>query len=673
MLSPYLISKVNPACLLFSLILLASSVENVFSAANSSDYDTTRIYNAMLRAQNGEDITLGFLGGSITAGYAASSEENRWVNLVTAWWQTQFPQSNITLINAGLGGTGSDIGTHRVQNDILQYDPDVIFIEFSVNDAEGELAQKMMEGLVRQLLQADSLPGIMILMLKQDNGTTAQNSHKPVGNHYGVPMISFADLIDDEVAKDGITISECYVDGLHPNDVGMAYIAEFIIDELDIIINQLPAPEDMQEIDTSLPDPLITDVYAHTFMYFPDYIVPASNAGWSINSNDWTAENPGDEISFIVDGNAISIIYSKHNADAFGQVDVWVDDGAPLSIDAYWEQTWGPAQVFALIAEGLDDGEHTLHLKIRETTSTNGHYFKLMNVLKAGNWTGVAPIAKAGDQVKTLINSIVELDGSQSFDPDEDSLVSYEWSVVSAPEGSVTTVANPFEIQAEFTPDFAGFYKIGLVVNDGISNSVPDIKTVHAVASNTAPTAVAGNDTTMSTKKFFFPDGSRSYDADGDAITKHWTLVSAPAGSNAVMSDPDSRNARVYLDVEGEYVVGLTVNDSIEDSQEDYLTITAIEGYNALIDKAVKNTVFIYPNPATNHLTLNLTTKETGQLKISLFSVDGEWITDLINTGLFTGKHVYTFNLDAIQLEAGMYMLYIDTEKKITALKFLKI
>jgi endoglucanase len=128
-------------------------------------YEPARIFKAMEKGRLGEDITIGVIGGSITAGYAASTESKRWANLVADWWKTTFPNSNVQLINAGWGGTGSDIGVHRVSDDLLSKKPDFVVIEFGVNDVEGPHATKMMEGLVQQIILDANAPGIMLLVL----------------------------------------------------------------------------------------------------------------------------------------------------------------------------------------------------------------------------------------------------------------------------------------------------------------------------------------------------------------------------------------------------------------------------------------------------------------------------------------------------------------------------
>jgi lysophospholipase L1-like esterase len=223
-------------CTTIIFFLLIHNQSSLFAASNTDPYDTTRIFHAMDRARNGEDITIVTIGGSITAGTAASTIDNRWTNIITEWWQSTFPESTVILKNMGIGGTGSDIGTHRMQEDVLDFDPDFIVVEFAVNDGSPNVqSEKMMEGLIRQALEDENLPGVMMLLLMQQSGATAQASHKLVGNYYDVPMVSFADSIQVRVDRDGILLSDVFNDPVHPNDLGMQYIADFIIEELTLI------------------------------------------------------------------------------------------------------------------------------------------------------------------------------------------------------------------------------------------------------------------------------------------------------------------------------------------------------------------------------------------------------------------------------------------------------
>jgi lysophospholipase L1-like esterase len=65
--------------------------------------------------------------------------------------RTLFPQLTVTEIVAGLPGTGSNLGACRLERDVLRHRPDLLFVEFAVNDTGSppERIERSMEGIVR--------------------------------------------------------------------------------------------------------------------------------------------------------------------------------------------------------------------------------------------------------------------------------------------------------------------------------------------------------------------------------------------------------------------------------------------------------------------------------------------------------------------------------------------
>lgn len=652
------------------LILIALTI---MSTEIRAQYDTTRIFKALAKARRGENVTVGVIGSSITAGSLATSVETRYTNLMADWWKTTFPQSKITLINAGIGGAKSDIGAHRVQIDLLKYKPDFVVYEF-INDVEGDYAVKMMEGLTRQLLVDDSLPGVMMLVLKQVSGITPLASHKQVADYYKVPLINFPTLIDSAVAKDGISLASIYADGfLHPNDIGMAYIADFINAELTRIYNVLPADSLIDTVNTELPAPLKTDTYDHTYLYSNSSIVPSANKGWEVNNSGWIGHNPDDEISFIVDGNAISITYTQYNTSNLGQAEVWVDNGTHVTLDGHFNENWGPAVRFALIAEGLADGDHTLHIKItgNNSSGSTGHDFQLLNVLKAGKFRSASPIANAGNNIKTLINETVQLVGFAT-DPENDPLQDYTWSIVSKPVGSVNAIINGSNDTASFIPDISGFYILGFTVSDGTSTSITSNKTIHAVASNQAPAANAGNDSTVATMKFCSLNGNNSTDSDNDPLFFYWRIISQPAGSSIILNNPNTSTPNFRPRIEGEYRIGLVVNDSLLSSAEDEIIITAIANYTSVSEDIQQEPqLTIYPNPLINQLNINYYQATSGRSEISIYDITGKKLTDLITDYKDEGTQNCSFILDSKLFKSGIYFLVLQNNNNSYLSKFI--
>ena len=97
--------------------------------------DTTRLAQAFARAKSGGKFVVGVIGGSITQGAKASTPEHRYANHVAKWWRETYPKAEVTLVNAGIGATGSNYGALRVQRDLLAAQPDFVIVEYACNDA----------------------------------------------------------------------------------------------------------------------------------------------------------------------------------------------------------------------------------------------------------------------------------------------------------------------------------------------------------------------------------------------------------------------------------------------------------------------------------------------------------------------------------------------------------
>lgn len=76
------------------------------------------------------------------------------------------------------------------------------------------------------------------------------------------------------------------------------------------------------------------------------------------------------------------------------------------------------------------------------------------------------PVAVVGNDRDVTIGEPVILDGSDSYDPDDDALI-YSWKMLSKPAGSQATLEQPDSIITSFVPDKRGSYQIQLTVSDG--------------------------------------------------------------------------------------------------------------------------------------------------------------------------------------------------------------
>jgi hypothetical protein len=99
--------------------------------------------------------------------------------------------------------------------------------------------------------------------------------------------------------------------------------------------------------------------------------------------------------------------------------------------------------------------------------------------------------------------------------------------------------------------------------------------------SNTAPIADAGDNQTVQTESIVNLNGSGSSDADGDDLTYLWSLESIPGASRAAssFSSYSATNPTFEADIDGDYVIGLLVDDGTDSSVADTVRITASSNF----------------------------------------------------------------------------------------------
>lgn len=178
--------------------------------------------NLMKKINAGQDITIAYLGGSITA-------MNGWRNLTTDWFRQTWPKVKFTEVHAAIGGTGSDLGAFRVGHDALRHRPDLLFIEFATNDggAQPESIWRSMEGIVRQTWKKDTSTDIVFTYtithsMMNDYGAgmcpRAASAMEQLADHYGIPSIGFGPRVAAEVKAGRLVMSRGEIETAVPKE-----------------------------------------------------------------------------------------------------------------------------------------------------------------------------------------------------------------------------------------------------------------------------------------------------------------------------------------------------------------------------------------------------------------------------------------------------------------------
>lgn len=212
-------SKSNLTCIVDAAVLNRSVVNYG---------DDTRIKAVLAKAAAGQPITIAAIGGSVTQGAWCTEPKYCYVNRVFGWWQATFPQSKMTLINAGIGQTDSAFGVQRVQNDVLKFNPDFVMVDFDVNDQWNSDSTASYRDLVQQILNAPSHPAVVMLAVMDRSGHNAQDWHTPVMQEFNLPYVSEKNALlplERSGVLDGADITQ---DVIHPNDLGHEVLAELV-------------------------------------------------------------------------------------------------------------------------------------------------------------------------------------------------------------------------------------------------------------------------------------------------------------------------------------------------------------------------------------------------------------------------------------------------------------
>ena len=182
------------------------------------------------------------------------------------------------------------------------------------------------------------------------------------------------------------------------------------------------------------------------------------------------------------------------------------------------------------------------------------------------------PVAVAGPDSSAFIGRAVAIDGSGSFDPDNDTL-SYHWAFADKPQGSMAQLSGEETAACSFTPDRHGQYVLDLIAGDGFCESPAD--RVIVTTQNRPPLAQAGVDKLVHVGDTIALDAGLSSDPDNDSIVGWQWALTKPDGSTAQLATSDARSTAFTIDKKGEYRISLKVFDGIDWSVADETVITA--------------------------------------------------------------------------------------------------
>ena len=345
--------------------------------------------NVLAKLDAGEEVRIAYFGGSITA--AAG-----WRVKTLEWFRRTWPHAKISEINAAIGGTGSNLGVFRLRQDVRDHDPDLVFVEFAVNDggASPENIWRSMEGIVRQIWSADPTIDICYVYtfrvgyekdLNQGMCPRAASADEMLAEHYGIPSVNVALPVAEmqqagklifkpELGEDGkpLPAPEGVMlfskDGVHPLPPGHEMYTRTIAGAITgMRESAAPGPH-------KLPEPFVADNWeAAKLVPLQPWML---SDGWHKLGHEeglgqrfahfmpelWEATEPGETISFRFRG-TMAALYDLVGPDGANAI-ITLDDNEPRVRPRFDHYCHYHRINWFTIGAGLEDTEHSVKVEI---------------------------------------------------------------------------------------------------------------------------------------------------------------------------------------------------------------------------------------------------------------------------------------------------------------------
>ncbi|WP_313073810.1 SGNH/GDSL hydrolase family protein [Lacrimispora sp.] len=328
--------------------------------------NSKRLAEAIKRAKEGKDVTLAYIGGSITQGAGATPINTGCYAYKSyrAFADRYGNGNNVHFIKAGVGGTPSELGMLRFDRDVLRDGsyPDVVVIEFGVNDEGDETKGNCYESLVKKILMLPNQPAVILLFAVFANDWNLQERLSPVGRLYELPMVSALDAVSPQfplTKETGRVISknQFFYDIFHPTNAGHTIMADCITYLLEQTERQEETIDHTAEL--LLKKPAIGDDFVHVKLLDKkdNYQIAEIQCGGFIETDTELQRTEMDEDLFgtpqfpynwMYDGTkslgdpsfelkincrALLLIYKDSGSNDVGKADVFLDGKKVLTAD----------------------------------------------------------------------------------------------------------------------------------------------------------------------------------------------------------------------------------------------------------------------------------------------------------------------------------------------------
>lgn len=355
--------------------------------------NNVRLKKVIEKAKNGEDVTLAYIGGSITEG-ANSPEDKNYVTLSYNYFKDTFATNpdSVHLINAGMSGTPSSLGAIRYDRDVLgkaKTQPDVIFIEFAVNDYQECTNGEAYESIIRKVLSAENEPAVVLVFSVSKSRWNIQETFIPLGEYYELPMVSIRNGVNWALdTEESLSEAEFFSDDYHPTDFGHQIMSDCIDYLWNTVDSQEATPEDI----TIPEESKIGDAYVNEFMLDSsmsgavtvdgrevtidagsfdsvDSMVARFNYSkemiFPLNWMHTTDSGSNESLKIQANSKTMMLVYKSSNSQTAGSIEILVNGEVVKTVDSYNAGGWNNAETVSVFANDVAQ-DSTIEIRMKD-------------------------------------------------------------------------------------------------------------------------------------------------------------------------------------------------------------------------------------------------------------------------------------------------------------------
>ena len=346
--------------------------------------NTQRVQAAIAKARAGEEVTIVYLGGSITEGALAQPQQTRCYAYLSAhaFAETYMPNPKLLkYVNAGISGTPSVLGITRLEQDVLRHEPDIVFVEFAVNDNNQMPYRIVYESMIRKLLADECQPAVVLIFTFMESGYSCQPHMQQVGSHYDLGMISVKDAIQPQITLGNITWRDYSSDYTHPNTAAHRFIAEMISNYFAKAEATPAEPWTMPEtarygkawetlVNIGNEDERITSM--GSFVWGPDRCY-----SYKMGFKHLAALGGNEPMVIEATCSRFTVAFKQEKDGNRGACEVWVDGRLVKTLPGRADNAWGNI-ITEIIELGVESAPHVIEFRMAE--GDEGRNFTVLDI-----------------------------------------------------------------------------------------------------------------------------------------------------------------------------------------------------------------------------------------------------------------------------------------------------